>query len=68
MLQKRYLEGFSEHNFSRIRIVFFYLALTNSISLSVLMDLGLSIGRPRARDQTRDARTPRARDIPNRTV
>lgn len=38
------------------------------ISRSVLRDLGLSMGSPRARDQISWARTPRARDTPNITV
>jgi len=35
---------------------------------SELKDLGLSMGKPRARSQTREARTPRARLTPNMTV
>lgn len=45
-----------------------YLAPTAFISPSVDMDFGRSIGRPRARSQTSEANTPRARETPNRTV
>lgn len=38
------------------------------ISPSVDMDLGRSMGRPRARSQTSEANTPRARETPNSTV
>lgn len=45
-----------------------FYALTDFISRSVLKDLGLSMGNPRARSQTKDAKTPKARDTPKRTV
>lgn len=38
------------------------------MSPSVDMDLGRSMGRPRARSQTSEANTPRARETPNSTV
>lgn len=45
-----------------------YEAPTADLSNSVVMLFGRSIGRPRARDQTNDESTPRARDTPNKTV
>ncbi|KAJ6636812.1 hypothetical protein Bhyg_15407, partial [Pseudolycoriella hygida] len=45
----------------------FYLAPTNFLSAGVEYDFGRSIGRPRARSQMSEARTPKARDTPNMT-
>ncbi len=45
-----------------------YVAPTNFCRPSVVIDFGLSSGRPRALSQTSDAITPRARDTPNNTV
>lgn len=47
---------------------FIYLAPTNFLSAGVEYDFGRSIGKPRARSQMSDARTPKARDTPNITV
>lgn len=46
-------------------LAYFFVIL---MSMSVEKDLGRSMGRPRARSQTREASTPRARDTPNNTV
>lgn len=46
-------------------VAYFWTILT---SRSVENDLGRSMGRPRARSQTREASTPRARETPNNTV
>jgi hypothetical protein len=45
-----------------------YVAPTSFWRPSVVIDFGLSIGRPRALSQTSDAITPKARDTPNNTV
>lgn len=45
-----------------------YLAPTDFISPSVDIDFGRSIGRPKARSQTSEANTPRARETPKSTV
>jgi len=45
-----------------------YLAPTNFLRPSVLIDFGRSMGRPRALSHISELRTPRARDTPNSTV
>ena len=45
-----------------------YLAPTSFLRPSVLMDLGRSRGRPKARDQIKEDMHPRARETPNNTV
>lgn len=45
-----------------------YDAPTAFLSISVVILLGRSSGKPRARDQTKEESTPKARDTPNNTV
>lgn len=45
-----------------------HLYPTSFMRPSEVSDFGRSMGRPRARSQMSDERTPRARDTPNRTV
>lgn len=45
-----------------------YDAPTAFLSNSVVILLGRSSGKPRARDQTNEESTPKARDTPNNTV
>uniref|UniRef100_A0A336LIL1 CSON011133 protein n=1 Tax=Culicoides sonorensis TaxID=179676 RepID=A0A336LIL1_CULSO len=46
----------------------FYFFDVSLIKPSVDIDLGRSIGKPRARSHTSEARTPKARETPNNTV
>lgn len=45
-----------------------YLAPTSFLSAGVEYDFGRSIGKPKARSQINEDKTPRARDTPNMTV
>lgn len=47
---------------------YIYLAPTNFLRAGVEYDFGRSIGKPRARSQMSDAKTPKALDTPNMTV